>query len=162
MLKKVTIPHSVQEINDYAFRNCVNLKTVEFSKNLKGIGMGAFFGCSSLKNVDIPDGLEKIDVSAFQDCKMLKNLKMPRKCTEIGNDAFLGCENLILDCSENEVAQEIANKYNIPTSFSESSDSTIFKVCVLLVIAIFCVFVLPTVVKKIILSVKNKKSTVKE
>ncbi len=160
-LKKIIIPDSVEAINDYAFSGCVNLKSVEFSKNLKKIGLGAFFGCSSLKNADLPEGLETVEGSAFENCKLLKNLKMPKSCTDIGSDVFLGCENLILDCSENKLAEEIAKKYNIPTSFSESSDSTMLKVGILLALAIVCVFVLPPVIKKIILSVKNKKASAK-
>ena len=155
-LKKVIIPDNVEVISDYAFSNCVNLKTVEFSKKLKEIGEGTFFGCSSLKNADLPDTLEKIDGSAFENCKLLKNLKIPSSCTEIGTDAFLGCENLILDCNENKVAQEVANKYNIPTDFSESSDSTMIKAGVLIVLAIICVFLLPPVVKKIVIYLKNR------
>lgn len=158
VLKKITLPDSVEFIGDYAFSTCQNLKTVEFSKNLKEIGKGAFFGCASLKNAELPENLEKIDVSAFENCKLLKNIKIPQCCTEIGTDAFLGCENLILDCSENTLAKEIANKYNIPTDFSESSDSTMVKAGVLIVLALTCVFVLPPVVKKIILIRMRKKA----
>ena len=157
-LKKITLPDSVEVIGDYAFSTCQNLKTVEFSKNLKKIGAGAFFGCAALKNAELFENLEKIDVSAFENCKLLKNLKIPQSCTEIGTDAFLGCESLILDCSENTLAKEIANKYNIPTDFSESSDSTMIKAGVLIVLALTCVFVLPPVVKKIILIRMRKKA----
>ncbi len=157
-LKKVIIPDSVEVVHDYAFSTCVNLKTVEFSRNLKEIGLGAFFGCTSLKNAELPDTLEKIDGSAFENCKLLKNLKIPKNCTEIGTDAFLGCENLILDCSENTLAQEVANKYNIPTDFSESSDSTMIKAGILIAVTLICVFVLPPVAKKIIITRMHKKA----
>ena len=157
-LKTVIIPDSVEIIGEYAFTSCVNLKTVELSKNLKEIGLGAFFGCASLKNADLPENLEKIDVSAFENCKILKNLKIPQSCTEIGTDAFLGCENLILDCSENSLAKEIAKKYNIPTDFSESSDSTMIKAGIIVVLAIVCVFVFPSVLKKIIIRRMIKKA----
>lgn len=157
VLKKIVIPDTVEAISDYAFSGCANLKTVEFSKNLKVIGMGAFFSCTSLKNAELPEGLEKIDVSAFENCKLLKDLKMPKTCNEIGTDAFLGCENLILDCSENELAKEVAKSYNIPTDFSESSDSTMLKAGILLIITLICVFVLPQIIKKVIVSKKSKK-----
>ncbi|MBE6607787.1 MAG: leucine-rich repeat domain-containing protein [Ruminococcaceae bacterium] len=161
VLKKVTIPDSVEIIYDYAFSACVNLKTVKLSGNLKEIGLGAFFDCSSLKTAELPNRLEKIDVSAFENCKLLKSLKIPQSCAEIGTDAFLGCENLILDCSENNLAQEIAKKYNIPTDFSESSESTMIKAGILIAVAVICVFVLPPVIKKIIISAKNKNNVKK-
>ena len=158
VLKKITLPDSVEAVEEYAFSGCVNLKTVEFSKNLKKIGFGAFFGCSSLKNITLPEGIETIEDSAFENCKMLKDLKMPKSCTKIGSDVFLGCENLILDCSENKTAEEIAKQYNIPTSFSESSDSTMLKVLVLFVLAVIGVFVMPPIVRKIVISIRDRRN----
>ncbi len=156
-LKKVVIPHTVEVIGKYAFSGCENLKTVELSEGLSEIGFGAFFKCSSLKNIEFPNSLEIIGASAFEDCKRIKKLKIPENCSEIGADAFLGCENLIMGCDENEIAREVAKSYNIPTSFSESSDSTMLKAGILVVLAIVCIFVLPRVVRKIVEKNKSKK-----
>ncbi len=157
-LKKVIIPDSVKVIGKYAFSGCENLKTVELSEGLSEIGFGAFFKCYALKNIDLPKSLEAIGYSAFEDCKRLKDMKIPENCTNIGEDAFLGCENLILDCGENESAREVAKSCNIPTSFSESSDSTMLKAGILVILAIVCVFILPPVIKRVVVKAKRKKA----
>lgn len=157
-LKKVIIPDTVEVIGKYAFSGCEKLKTVELSEGLTEIGFGAFFKCSSLKNINLPKSLEKIGDSAFEDCKRLKELEISENCVNIGTDAFLGCEKLVLDCSENETAEEIARKYNIPTSFSESSDSTMIKAGILIILAVACALVLPPVIKKALAKAKRKKA----
>lgn len=157
-LKRVIIPDTVEVIGKYAFSGCENLKTVELSEGLTEIGFGAFFKCSSLKNIDLPESLEKIGDSAFEDAKRLKELKIPENCVNIGTDAFLGCENLVLDCTENKVAEEIARKYNIPTDFSESSDSTMIKVGILIILATACALILPPVIKKALAKAKRKRA----
>ena len=161
-LKKIIIPKSVEVIGKYAFSGCKNLKTVELSDGLREIEFGAFFKCSSLKNVELPETIEIVGDSAFEDCKRIKGLKIPRSCKEIGTDAFLGCENLILDCSENDAAREIAKKYNIPTAFSESSDSTMLKAGILVAVVVISVFVLPKIVKKHLEKHKNSESNEKK
>ncbi len=158
-LKKVVIPDTVKSIGKYAFSGCENLKIVELPEGLCEIEFGAFFKCYSLKNIDLPESLEKIGDSAFEDAKRLKELKIPENCRDIGTDAFLGCENLILICGSNDVAIEIAKNYNIPTSFAESSDSTMLKAGVLIVITLICVFVLPPIIKKAVVKAKQKRSS---
>ena len=160
-LKKVIIPASVEVIGKYAFSGCENLKTVELSDGLREIGFGAFFKCSVLKNIELPETLEIIGDSAFENCKRIRELKIPKSCNEIGTDAFLGCENLVLDCSENDAAREIAKKYNIPTDFSESSDGTMLKAGILVAVVLICVFVLPKIIKKYLEKRKNSESNEK-
>lgn len=57
-LKSIQIPASVTKINDYAFSNCANLKSVSFeeSSQLKTIGQEAFKNCTKLSVIDIPVG----------------------------------------------------------------------------------------------------------
>lgn len=64
-LTEITIPASVEEIDDCAFMNCTALSSITFSKGLKDIGEGAFKGCTSLTKIDLPDTLLEIDYSAF-------------------------------------------------------------------------------------------------
>ena len=157
-LRKVTVPASVEVIGKYAFSGCKNLKTVELSEGLSEIGLGAFFDCTSLKNIELPESLLTIGDASFEDCKRLRNLKIPKNCADIGVDAFLGCENLILDCSENEAARNMAKSCNIPTSFSESPKSTMLKAAILIAVAIVCVFGLPPIIKKIIVNAKRNRA----
>ena len=50
-LTEVVLAGSVQDIRNYAFKNCVSLPTIDLS-NVLVLREGAFYGCSSLTNVD--------------------------------------------------------------------------------------------------------------
>ena len=50
-LTEVVLADSVQDIRNYAFKNCVSLPTIDLS-NVLVLREGAFYGCSSLTEVD--------------------------------------------------------------------------------------------------------------
>lgn len=55
-IEKLKIPENVISIYPKAFLNCINLKSIEFSKNMKNIGGCAFEGCCSLEEIVIKEG----------------------------------------------------------------------------------------------------------
>ena len=55
-LREVQLADSVVEIRGYAFKNCVNLTTINMEV-VEYIREGAFYGCSSLTNVTFADGV---------------------------------------------------------------------------------------------------------
>ncbi len=55
-IEKIKIPENVVSIFPKAFLNCINLKSIEFSKNMKNIGICAFEGCCSLEEITIEEG----------------------------------------------------------------------------------------------------------
>ncbi|MBR2116492.1 MAG: leucine-rich repeat domain-containing protein, partial [Alistipes sp.] len=93
-LTEYTIPDSVTEIGDYAFRYCSSLTSVTIPDSVTTIGDSAFEDCSSLTNVTIPDSVTKIGSSAFEYCSSLASVTIPDSVTEIGTWAFNGCSNL--------------------------------------------------------------------
>ena len=80
-----------KNIKEFAFSNCLNLKTVNFSINLKNIGDFAFSGDTALVACHIPSG--EIGASAFMGCSRLKQISFD-KVTSIGDAAFLECVSL--------------------------------------------------------------------
>ena len=114
----VRIPASVTEINEGAFSDLKNLKTVTFAlgsqletivrtafsgsgvttielpDSLKTIGYGAFMNCQGLKNMTIPSGVETIGEDAFLNCRSLETISIPASVTSIGKSAFGSCLNL--------------------------------------------------------------------
>lgn len=50
-IEKLTIGDNIQIINQYAFRNCLMLKSIEIGKNVSFIGEEAFAYCSSLNSI---------------------------------------------------------------------------------------------------------------
>ncbi len=111
-LKKVIIPASVTAIEDRVFYDCIGLETVEFAENsaLDTIGEWAFRNCVSLKSIAIPSKVTKLNGYTFYNCKSLEKVTLPEKLTHIGyyfytyygvettgNDGgfvFAHCENL--------------------------------------------------------------------
>ncbi|HOT69821.1 MAG TPA: leucine-rich repeat protein [Clostridia bacterium] len=69
----VTIPNTVTEIQANAFKNCVNLVSVnhQVGSFLEKIGDYAFFGCINLASFDIPKKVREIGKSIFGDCRSL-------------------------------------------------------------------------------------------
>ncbi len=113
-LNSVTIPNSVTNIGDYAFRDCHNLTSfiipnsvtsighLAFSQcyaltsltipnNVATIGDGAFAHCYDLKSINIPDIVTTICSHTFYQCSNLSSLTIPNSVTSIGQGAFWGC-----------------------------------------------------------------------
>ncbi|KAK8836348.1 hypothetical protein M9Y10_039690 [Tritrichomonas musculus] len=119
-LQKVVIPCKCYAISKGAFKNCINLKTVEFTPYVKSssieyldIENEAFYNCCSLSSILIPASINKIGVRAFMNCtklkrvefgynKMLSNNKMiihyntnnSINLKSIENEAFKNCNSL--------------------------------------------------------------------
>ena len=62
------MPDSVEVIRMNAFLNCVHLKEVELSQNLKNISMNAFSGCENLECVVMFSKVRTIEEYAFSGC----------------------------------------------------------------------------------------------
>ena len=100
-LTSITIPNSVTEIGEKAFRGCSNLTSVTIPDSVTEIGEGAFYGCTSLTFITIPDSVRKIGEDAFSGCENLTSITIPGSVKKIGYRAFSGCSSLtsISGCS---------------------------------------------------------------
>lgn len=70
-LTEITIPDSVEIIDEKAFKDCTSLETVHLGKGIKQIAAQAFEGCISLKNIVIPDNVEVAE-DAFNGCDSIE------------------------------------------------------------------------------------------
>ncbi len=133
-VSEVRIPKSVTSIGEYAFAECSNLVKVVI-KGAVFIGRSAFRDCKALLTLKLPSNLESIDDFAFEGCTVLGTVKIPKGLKNIGTDAFMGCEKLRFDLNGNKVAKAHAEKYNIPTSFTDTWEFTV--IMTVLVSALF-------------------------
>ncbi len=85
-ITKIEIPPSVEVIEQSAFSQCVNLKSINFSEGLLKIGQLAFYGCGALTQVVIPKTVKEIGSYAFMDCVAI--FIVPNSVESIGNGAF--------------------------------------------------------------------------
>lgn len=102
---EITLPTTVYEIGDYAFKNCAGLKSVEILNSLELgiISEGMFYGCTSLETIKLPDNIQKIENLAFANCKSLRSFIVPKDVTQISEGTFLNCESLSNITLRNEI-----------------------------------------------------------
>lgn len=115
-LTEVTLPPTLDEIEDSAFFKCSSLTEITIPEGVTKIGTNAFYGCSQLTSITIPstiknmdaafpsnpklsqvtltNGIYRISSSAFKDCTGLTEIKVPTSVYEICSDAFNGCTDL--------------------------------------------------------------------
>ena len=92
--KSTTIPSSVTEIGDGAFRYCTSLTSIEIPSSVTKIGDEAFQLCTSLTSIEIPSSVTKIGSYAFSGCSSLTSINLLPRVTKIGDGAFMGCSSL--------------------------------------------------------------------
>ncbi len=92
-VETVILPESVKQIDEWAFANCPNLKTV-IAPGVETCGRYAFYQCENLVNVEMPN-VTAANTGMFKNCTSLETAKLGT-LTEIDNHAFYGCENLKL------------------------------------------------------------------
>lgn len=70
LIDTLVIPDSVEQIEDEAFADCTNLKSIILGKGVKSIGRLAFYRCVSLERIDILSSQNSITIhkDAFKDC----------------------------------------------------------------------------------------------
>ena len=93
-LSSVSLPDSLENIGDYAFRYCSSLKKVTLPDKLKSLGRGAFGGCSDLREITIPGNVTILADDLFERCERLESVTLPDNVTEIGKNTFFYCINL--------------------------------------------------------------------
>ena len=90
----VTIPGSVETIEEMAFVDCNNLMRLKLSEGLKSIGIEAFSGNSSIVDLTIPASVELIDEDAFWRCTNLTSITVLGSSTDIDVSAFEACDSI--------------------------------------------------------------------
>lgn len=93
-LTSITIPNSVEVIEEFAFKSCYNLEKIDIPDTVKSVGENAFRSCTKLSEVNLPKYLEKIEEGCFSHCESLEYIKFPNMLQEIGDSAFYSCYKL--------------------------------------------------------------------
>ena len=92
-ITSVTIPASVTDIYDWAFRECTYLASVVFQGAVGNIGNSAFRECSSLGSVVFQGAVGSIGDSAFSNCSSLGSVVFQGAVTNMESGAFDGCSS---------------------------------------------------------------------
>ncbi len=89
----VSLPTSVETINDYAFYGCSKI-TVINPTDVKSVGSHAFYGCNGLTTGIDLSRCESISDYAFYNCSSVQTLLFGSKLQSIGSHAFYGCNKV--------------------------------------------------------------------
>lgn len=92
-LTSITIPATIERVDEQAFKNCAALANVTFEEGVKVIGSSAFSYCSGLTSIAFPSTIESIESSAFA-YSGLASVTIRQNTKEVGALAFYYCSNL--------------------------------------------------------------------
>ena len=143
----LTIPASVESVDDWLAMDCKNLETVywntkedipeaafcrdsrlrevRLADGIKKIKYAAFSGCTALREINLPEGLTGIDVKAFSGCVNLKEVYIPSSVSYIATNAFEGIPGLVLKGAKNSYASYYAKAQGIPFECVGEAESPI-------------------------------------
>lgn len=107
-IEKIILPNSLVKIDNLAFANCKNLKTIisedeklsaetnnKLPDSIKQMGEYCFWNCLNLEQVQLPNSLKEISEGCFLNCRSLLEISIPDSVVEIGKNAFY--DNLSLN-----------------------------------------------------------------
>lgn len=94
LLQSVTLPDSLECIDQYAFYGCQSLQQIDLPDSVKEIGKYAFYDCQNLSQIYIPEGVSQIEEYTFHNCFNLPVVTIPDSVKSIGQSAFDGCTGL--------------------------------------------------------------------
>ncbi len=131
-IKTVTVPSSVTNVYQSAFKGCYYLESVTFTAADKPVYIRAeaFADCPNLKTVVLPATLQTVNSRLFKSCIALENVVIPDGVTKIGSEAFIQCSSLSsVNIPASVTAIEDSAFYNCESlsAFTVSSGSTSYK-----------------------------------
>lgn len=103
-LKKITLPKSLEKIENNPFSGCskleiINNSTAYFIKDdviyngFKTSVVGTLNKIKS-KRLELLDGIKTINRNSFWDCKGIETIVFPKSLNDIGYNPFVGCSNI--------------------------------------------------------------------
>lgn len=88
-LRSVVVPNGVTTLDSYAFQLCTSLISVTLPTTLTEIQSNAFRNCSALTAIEFPEGLITIGEYAFYGCTSLFSIFIPASVTTLTNNPFV-------------------------------------------------------------------------
>ncbi|MFI3328867.1 MAG: leucine-rich repeat protein [bacterium] len=96
-VKSVSLPSTIEEIEENAFKDCKKMASIKFTEKTNNslvIGKFAFKNNFKVKEITLPEGTIFIDDFAFDLCKSLKTINLPSTLELLANSVFHKCKVL--------------------------------------------------------------------
>lgn len=109
-----SIPNSVTNIGNFAFKSCTNLTTITIPNSVTTINYRAFESCSGLTSITIPNSVTTIHFSAFSGCSNLISIDVNSE-----NSYYSSEDGVLFDKNKTTIIQFPEGKqssYTIPNS----------------------------------------------
>ena len=88
-VENIILPPQLEKLSQSAFKNCIHLKSIDFSKtDIRKINEKTFQGCKRLEKIILPENLKKICTAAFSGCLNLEEINLPNTVESIGTFGF--------------------------------------------------------------------------
>ena len=93
-ISEITIPDSVEIIDDAAFASSISLEHVYFSEGnkLMVVGSNAFYGCKALKQIILPDSVEHMKSKLFKNSGIEAFTYPDNAKLVVEDDLFVNCQ----------------------------------------------------------------------
>ena len=115
-LTGINLPETLTSIGYEAFRDCINLGTIEFPESLIEINGYAFYGCDSLTDIKLPSNLQTLKYEAFGSCANLQSVWIPKTITnETSYNGFNNYYGPFDDCAKLKSVTFADGITNIPS-----------------------------------------------
>lgn len=112
-IQNIYLSEGITKINDRAFLDCYNLRSIEFPSSLKYIGKHAFSSCNELSTVVLNEGLEEIDNAAFGNTRSLKEIYIPETVITMGAYIFDANIEITIYCKVSAKPDGWHNQWNL-------------------------------------------------
>ena len=93
-VKQINFGPKVRTMPVNAFKECINITSIELPESLTSIPRYAFYRCTGLSSINLPNSLTTIGEQAFEDCTSLTSIQFPESLIEIEDYAFWGCSGI--------------------------------------------------------------------
>ena len=94
MSLSAVVLHSLARVPPFAFDGCSNLRSIQLSPDLVGLG-GNSFSRTGIANVTIPARVAEIGAKCFSNCEFLRSVNFSGNVIEsVCGDSFVGCERV--------------------------------------------------------------------
>lgn len=94
-LRSIVLPEGLLSIGQNTFNNCTSLQDIILPSTLETIGSYAFYYCQALKKITIPDRVQYITQYVFDECTSLEYVNIGNGVKEISTfTPFNNCKNI--------------------------------------------------------------------
>ncbi len=87
-ISEITLPSTIVELNNRAFKNCANLTFIEIPNSVTYIGYEVFMNNTSLTGFKWSENVHYINSVVFSGCTALENVVIPESVWMIKSNAF--------------------------------------------------------------------------